>query len=287
MLYLYKVNIKLQPFYEIKLNSIRGGFFGFIIFVCLFSIVQSIVKYNSIIMFIISVVTGIIGFFIGVYITITFYKKSVEKIFFRYKISLDINDPDMISSDDEEIDDEENSSEDNQEEQLISISEEEESEKSNDEENSVHSGSQEKSEHSSSEGSSNEEESYSEESYDFNGDDEIVLFNSIYQIAGTISLNEKMKIFPYPQSCEIACRFTRHNVSGNAMQLAIDILKKGINQYPKYIPKYNNLDEEEDFKCNAKLNKDRKPNLNIRYYYYHFTKYTLKEEKKLEEYEDK
>lgn len=51
--------------------------------------------------------------------------------------------------------------------------------------------------------------------------------------------------------------------------------------------KYVNSEAEEDFKCNAKLSKDRKPNFIVRYYYYHFTKYSLKEEKKLEEFEDK
>jgi len=30
--------------------------------------------------------------------------------------------------------------------------------------------------------------------------------------ANTISPNKKMKIFPYPESCELACRFTRQSI---------------------------------------------------------------------------
>jgi len=182
--YLYLKNTKLQPYYEINLNSIRGGVFGFLICSCLVGIAQSFVKSGSIIMFIISAAVGLVGFFIGGFVSITFYKKCIEKIYSRYRMSLDIHDPDMISSDDEENEeneeedeeeDGESGSEDEQQEHLISISEEE-SQNSDDDEHSSNSGSEEKSEQSSNdEGSDNE-------SYDFNGDDEIVLFNSIYQI---------------------------------------------------------------------------------------------------------
>ncbi|ORX59237.1 hypothetical protein BCR36DRAFT_401813 [Piromyces finnis] len=267
-------------------------------------------------MFILSLVIGIIGFFIGMFISIFIYKRTMKKIYYNYKKLINIHDPDMVSPDNEENEeedeeedaDDDNNNDNDQDEQLVSISEEEEEESQDSrEENS--NDDEDNSSYSSNSESQGKSEKYlsndnSSDSYDYNGDDEIVLFNSIYQIANTISLNEKMKIFSYPESCEIACRFTRHNISGNAMQLAINIIRKGINQYPKYIPlfvhfiylkwldelnqkKYNNLDGEGDFNCNTKLSRDRKPNLNIRYYYYHFTQYTLKEEKKLEEYEDK
>ncbi|KAG4105272.1 hypothetical protein H8356DRAFT_925030 [Neocallimastix lanati (nom. inval.)] len=275
-----------------------------------------------------SLISGVLGFFVGAFISVKFYQKCNEKIYFRYKIALNINDPDMVSSDDEDqelegndhnnnnylVDKEESGttssssySSKESEENNENINEEEgEGEEEEEEEEGGEGEEEEDDDDEDDDNSNNRDESSTSGTgiTDYGGDEELALFNSLYEIAYKISLNKKMKIFLYPQSCELACRFSRNNISGNAMQLSIDILSKGIKQYPKYIPlfihfiyykwlyelnkkKYFNSDAEEDFKCKAKLSKDRKPNFIIRYYYYHFTKYSMKEEKKLEEFEDK
>jgi len=177
-LYLYKMSTKLQPFYNINLNTFRGGIFGFFIFVCLFSILQSIININSILLFIGSAIIGLVGFLVGAFTSNKFYKKCIDKIYSRYKTALDINDPDMVLSDDEieeeeeysdEEDEQSESTELNNNDALISVTSDsqEDSEQENNEENSSY---------------SSQDQSDSEE-LENGDDDELTLFNSIYKIS--------------------------------------------------------------------------------------------------------
>ncbi|ORX64368.1 hypothetical protein BCR32DRAFT_273132, partial [Anaeromyces robustus] len=267
------MNGKLQPFYHFILNSFRNGIFGFIIFACLFSIIQSFINASNIFMYIGSYIVGFIGFICGAFITMKLCQKCIENVYKNYKISLTINDPDMVSSDDEN----EEVNKDYENDELVE-DENEESTESSSSQSQIESKEENKNSNEEEENNEDEESYSSNQSHDFddiNADDELVLFNSINDIVNTISLNKKMKIFKYPQSCELASRFVRHNISGQAVQLAIEILSKGIKQYPKYIPlfihfiyfkwlyelnvkKYFDSKAEEDFKCKAKLSKDRK-----------------------------
>eukprot|EP00833_Pecoramyces_ruminatium_P004605 jgi/Orpsp1_1/1178637/evm.model.c7180000066175.2 len=190
VLVLYIINTKYQPFYDIRVNAFRNGIFGILIFIGIFSIIQSAISSKSIFMLIGSIILGILGFFVGVSISIKYFKKCNENIYLKYKIALDVNDPDMVSSDDEEnnsekesddIIEEEDEEEEEEEESRTSSSQsqqspEEESKNSNEDdenESNSNSNSQDESEHSGSSSSNNN---------DFTGDEELALFNSIYEI---------------------------------------------------------------------------------------------------------
>jgi len=179
MLYLYKMNTKLQPFYNINLNSFRGGIFGFFIFVGLFSILQSIINANTIFLFIGSVAAGLVGFAVGAMVSAKLYKRCVENIYFRYKMDLNINDPDMVTSDSESEEEEEEDVENEDDE----YSESAEENNNNEALISVASDSQEGSDRENEDENSSNSDSRDSSNQSDNDDDELTLFNSIYKIS--------------------------------------------------------------------------------------------------------
>ncbi|ORY31890.1 hypothetical protein LY90DRAFT_512372 [Neocallimastix californiae] len=206
ILILYILNAKYQPFYDIRVNTFRNGIFGFLMFIGIFSFIPSFVSSKSIMMLIGSLISGVLGFFVGAFISVKFYQKCNEKIYFRYKIALNINDPDMVSSDDEDqelegndhnnnnylVDKEESGttssssySSKESEENNENINEEEgEGEEEEEEEEGGEGEEEEDDDDEDDDNSNNRDESSTSGTgiTDYGGDEELALFNSLYEI---------------------------------------------------------------------------------------------------------